>query len=112
MIARATARAAAKYALAKTVKDKKGDAAGTLANYGASLLERADVRSWHLLPQEVQIYRTRMATGAHPVRITVAEGADTRIVELGTVTIRPGALTIVPVRVWTDRAVPATLAAR
>ena len=112
MLARATARAGAKYALAKAVKDKKGDAAGTLANYGASLLERADVRAWHLLPQEVQLYRTRMAAGTHVVRLEVSEGGVTRTVDLGTVMVRPGRVTIAPFRLWKEHAAPATLAAR
>jgi hypothetical protein len=43
---RALARAVAKYAAAK---DRKGEVAGELANLGTVLLERADVRSWHLL---------------------------------------------------------------
>ena len=112
MLARATARAGAKYALAKAVKDKKGDAAGTLANYGASLLERADVRAWHLLPQEVQLHRTRMTAGTHAVRLEVMEGGVTRTLDLGAVTVRPGTVTIAPFRVWKASAAPATIAAR
>jgi hypothetical protein len=113
MLARATARAGAKYVLAKAVKDKKGEVAGTLANYGASLLERADVRAWHLLPQEVQLYRTRASAGTHTVRLDVTDGGVTRTVELGTVTVRPGTVTIVPFRVWKEGApTSGTLAAR
>ena len=112
MVARATARAGAKYALAKVVKDKKGEVAGTLANYGASLLERADVRAWHLLPQEVQLYRTRMTAGTHAVRLEVTDGAGTRTLDLGPVTVHAGTLTIVPFRVWQDGFAPATIAAR
>ena len=112
MLARATLRAGAKYAVTKAVKDKKGDAAGTLANYGASLLERADVRAWHLLPQEVQLYRTRMSAGSHVVRVEVTDGGVTRTLELGRVTVRPGAVTIAPYRVWRDRTVPTTIATR
>jgi len=112
MLARATARAGTKYGLAKAVKDRKGDAAGTLANYGASLLERADVRAWHLLPQEVQLYRTRMTAGTHAVRLEVMEGGVTRTLDLGAVTVRPGTVTIAPFRVWKASAAPATIAAR
>jgi hypothetical protein len=112
MLARATARAGAKYAIAKAVKDKKGEVAGTLANYGASLLERADVRAWHLLPQEVQLYRTRMNAGTRAVRLEVTEGGVTRTLDLGTVTVRPGTLTIAPFRVWKEHAAPTTIAVR
>lgn len=112
MLARATARASAKYALTKVVKDKKGELAGTLANYGASLLERADVRSWHLLPQEVLVFRTRLPAGTHLVQLEVADGATVRTVELGPVVVRAGSVTIEPLRVWRDRQPPVTLARR
>ena len=112
MLARATVRAGAKYALAKAAKDAKGELAGTLANYGASMLERADVRSWHLLPQELQILRARVPAGARSVRIEVAGDGSPRTIELGTVTVRPGALTILPVRLWRDGPDAAALAAR
>jgi hypothetical protein len=112
MLARATARAGAKYALTKVVKDKKGELAGTLANYGASLLERADVRSWHLLPQEVLVFRTRLPAGTHLVRLEVADGATVRTVELGPVVVRAGSVTIEPFRIWRDRQPTVTLAKR
>jgi hypothetical protein len=99
---RAVARAVAKYAVTKAIKDKKGEVAGTIANFGASLLERADVRSWHLLPQEVTLVRARVAAGTRVVRLQVGEGWATRTIEVGTVTVRRGELTIVPVRLWRD----------
>ena len=102
MLARATARAGAKYALARAAKDAKGDLAGTLANYGGSLLERADVRSWHLLPQEVELLRARVPAGTRSIRVEVEGDGPRRIIELGTVTMRSGALTIVPVRLWRE----------
>jgi len=112
MLARATARAGAKYAIARAAKDAKGELAGTLANYGASLLERADVRSWHLLPQQIQLLRTRVPAGTRRLRLDVDTGTGTRTVEVGTVTVRPGALTIVPLRLWRDEPAPAVLAER
>ena len=102
VLARATARAGAKYALSKTVKDKKGETAGTLANYGASLLERADVRSWHLLPQSVELLRAHVPAGARIVRVQLTDGASARTIELGTVVVRAGTLTILPYRMWRD----------
>jgi hypothetical protein len=102
MLARATARAGAKYALAKAAKDKKRELAGTLANYGASLLERADVRSWHLLPQELQLLRVRVPAGTRTVRLEVVDRGVARTIELGPVTVRAGALTIQTLRLWRD----------
>jgi hypothetical protein len=100
IVTRAVARAAAKYVAVKAVKDKKGEVAGTLANLGAMLLERADVRSWHLLPQELVLIRVRLPAGAHTVRLRIGEGSATRTVEIGTVAVRAGTVSIVPVRVW------------
>jgi hypothetical protein len=102
-MARAVARAGAKYAITKAVKDKKGDAAGKLANMGVSLLERADVRSWHLLPQEVQLLRLAVPAGQRMVRIELSDaGAIPRVVDLGPVTVRAGQVTIIPHRMWSD----------
>ncbi|HEX6600886.1 MAG TPA: hypothetical protein VF034_16345 [Gemmatimonadaceae bacterium] len=100
IITRAAARAAAKYAVVKAVRDKKGDVAGTLANLGASLLERADVRSWHLLPSELTLVRLRLPAGPQHVTLRIGEGVQTRTVDAGTVLVRAGSVTVAPVRLW------------
>jgi hypothetical protein len=97
---RALARAAAKYAITKAIKEKKGEVAGTLANIGASMMERADVRSWHLLPQEISLLRVRLPAGARHLRLQVGAGSSARAVDLGTVVILAGTVTIAPVRLW------------
>ena len=101
---RAVARAVAKYGVSKAIEDKKGRVAGTIANIGASLLERADVRSWHLLPQELTLVRVRAPAGTRSVRVQVGEGWAVRSVDLGSVVVRSGELSIVPVRLWRDPA--------
>lgn len=100
IVTRAVARAAAKYAVTKAIEDKKGEVAGTLANIGASLLERADVRSWHLLPQELTLLRLRLPAGRHEVRLRIGEGAAARTVDMGTIAVRAGTVSIAPVRLW------------
>lgn len=100
IITRAAARAAAKYAVVKAVRDKKGDVAGTLANVGASLLERADVRSWHLLPSEITLVRLRLPAGVQRVTLRVGQGSQTRTAEVGAVVVRAGSVTVAPVRLW------------
>jgi hypothetical protein len=105
---RAIARAAAKYVVAKTVRDKKGETAGTIAEVAGSLLERADVRSWHLLPRELTLARLHLAPGARHVRLQIGRDGETRTVDLGTVTIIGGGVTIVPVRLWSDPPAPST----
>ena len=100
IVTRAVARAAAKYAVTKAIEDRKGEVAGTLANIGASLLERADVRSWHLLPQEISLARLRLPAGPHRVRLRIGAGAAARTVDLGTITVHAGIVSITPVRLW------------
>jgi hypothetical protein len=99
---RAVTRAAAKYVVTKAIKDKKGEVAGRVANLGASLLERADVRSWHVLPQGITLARMRLPAGARAVRVDVGDGAAVRTVDVGRVSIQAGTLTILPVRLWRD----------
>ena len=112
-MARAMARASAKYAITKAVKDKKGKTAGKLVNMGASMFERADVRSWHLLPQEVQLVRLSLSSGPRSLRLEVPDAGGTlHVIELGQVTVRPGEVTIVPYRVWSDAPSIPVVAAR
>lgn len=96
--ARAATRAAAKYVVAKAVKDKKGETAGRIVNYGVSLLERADVRSWHVLPQDITVLRLRTTCGTHTLRISI----DDDLVDLGTVNVRQGTPVVATARQWGD----------
>jgi len=82
------------------VRDKKGEVAGTLANFGASLLERADVRSWHLLPSELTLVRLRLPAGSQRVILRIGEGSQARTVVVGTVRVRAGSVDVAPVRLW------------
>ena len=100
LVARATARAAAKYAVTKAVKNKKGETAGKIANVATSLLERADIRSWHLLPQQITLVRIPVEAGMHRAEVTVG---DTRL-EVGPVNVRAGATSIAAVRLWGEPA--------
>ena len=111
LLTRAVARAAAKYAVTKAVKDKKGEVAGKIVNIGASFLERADNRSWHVLPQEIRLLRVSLPAGQHAVQLTVGEGLDARRIGIGPVTVAAGSLTITSTRLWTDTP-PAMLAQR
>ncbi|MEO7712196.1 MAG: hypothetical protein ABIV10_04700 [Gemmatimonadaceae bacterium] len=99
---RAIARAAAKYAVTKAVEEKSGKVMGRIANVGSAMLERADVRSWHVLPQEITLLRVRVPAGTRAVRVQVGDGSAVRTVEIGDLVLRSGELTIVPVRLWRD----------
>jgi hypothetical protein len=101
-VTRAVARAAAKYAVTKAVKDRKGEVAGTIAELGANLLERADVRSWHLLPQELELIRLRVPPGTRVLWLEVGSGTTARQLQIPNVAVKAGSVTIVPVRIWRD----------
>lgn len=103
VIARTVARGAAKLALTKGAEKKleeKNEAAGKLigllGNLGNALLERADTRSWHLLPAGIAVARVQLPPGEHRLRVEI--GA--RTVTLEPVTVTTGGVTIVPTRVW------------
>ncbi len=100
LIARAIARATAKYAVTKAVKDSKGEVAGSIANIGAALLERADVRSWHVLPQMITLLRVRLPAGQRQVQVDVGEGLER--IDLGEVRVRAGQVTIASARMWRE----------
>lgn len=102
VVARELARATAKYAVTKSVRDKKGKVAGTVAELASGMLERADVRSWHVLPQEVVLMRVRLPAGQHQLRIAVGHGANYREVALGPVLVRAATVTIAPARIWSE----------
>jgi hypothetical protein len=100
LVTRAVARAAVKYAVTKAVKDKKGEVAGTVAQLGANLLERADVRSWHLLPQELELLRLRVPPGSRVLWLEVGSGEAARQIQIPNVEVTAGRVTIVPIRLW------------
>lgn len=110
LLTRGAARAAAKYVITKAVKDKS-DVAGTIANIGASLMERADVRSWHLLPQEITLLRVRAPAGRRTLQLTVGGGAGSERVDVDPVLVRSGLMTITAVRLWQEP-VPDVVAVR
>ncbi|MGH7449548.1 MAG: hypothetical protein ACRELT_18375 [Longimicrobiales bacterium] len=103
VIARTVARGAAKLAITKGAEKKleeKNEAAGKiiglLGNLGNVLLERADTRSWHLLPAEISVARVQLAPGQH----SLAVEAGARTVALDPVTVRPGRISVVSARIW------------
>lgn len=113
------ARTALKYELARAVESElseKNEALGDMglfaANVAAAIFERADTRSWHLLPDEVSIVRLRLPAGRHPLKLTVepiqggafarfgppADGS--KVIDLGEVEVREGAVHLLSARVW------------
>ncbi len=104
VLARATGRAVAKRAVTRAVKDRRGKVAGAVAGVGAALLERADIRSWHLLPQELVVFRFAARAGYHQVAVEFGEGAERRSVAVGPVLVRAGRVNMAALRLWQPRA--------
>jgi hypothetical protein len=100
IITRAVARAATKYAVAKAVEDKKGELASTIAELGGNLLERSDIRSWHVLPQELELIRLRVPSGARNLILEVGSGSSLKRLRIPSVQVQAGTVSIVPVRLW------------
>ncbi|MGB5673172.1 MAG: hypothetical protein WBO43_01360 [Gemmatimonadota bacterium] len=108
ILIKAVARTALKYELARGIEkevDKKNEILGEIAfltaNAAAALFERADTRSWHLLPDELSVVRLRLPPGVHPLTLEVETGqGDTRLIDLGEVNVRDGSVHVVSARVW------------
>jgi hypothetical protein len=103
IVARTVARGAAKLAITKGAEKKlegrnetAGKIIGLLGNLGNALLERADTRSWHLLPAGISIARVQLAPGEHSLSIA----AGGRTIALEPVTVQPGAVSVVSARAW------------
>lgn len=105
MIARAVLRAAAKLALTAEIEDKvsekdetAGEIVGALVNLGTLLVERADTRSWHLLPGSLSVARIRLPAGTHD--LSLVGGTGSTGTTLGTIEVRPGRTTFLTTRLW------------
>lgn len=62
--ARLIARAVARGAIVDAVSDRHGEVAGLVTALAGAALERADTRTWHLLPGELEVIRTMAPRGA------------------------------------------------
>lgn len=104
IVARTIARGAAKAVLTQSAKKKAseknenfGKIIGVLGNVGNVMLERADTRSWHLLPAGVAVVRMRVPAGAQRVSITLPGRAP---VDLGMVNVDAGKISFVSKRAF------------
>lgn len=62
----------------------------------STVIDQPDLRAWQLLPDRLTVARVRLPVGDHPVEITRGE----EVVSLGTVTVRPGRVTVLSHRWW------------
>lgn len=105
ILARTVFRAATKMVLSDVAEDvvskedeTAGKIVGALVNLGTLLTERADTRSWHLLPATVELVRIPVPAGTH--ELTLGGGWLSRGVNLGPVHVQPGEMTFVSHRIW------------
>ncbi len=70
---------------------------GMLAlHVGSQVLDQPDLRAWQLLPDRVTVARMRLPVGEHVIEVT----RDGDAYSLGTVTVRPGSVTVLVHRWW------------
>ncbi|CAN5742326.1 hypothetical protein BH23GEM8_BH23GEM8_17400 [soil metagenome] len=106
MVARGMARYLVSREAEKATEKKHGEVAGfvigRLTNLMANELERADTRSWSLLPDQVSMVRAHLPVGNHRVRLEVfGEGGELlEARDLGTLTVAAGDLVLRSERVW------------
>jgi hypothetical protein len=113
LVARAASRAAAKYWATRAARRKGGEVGGAMVGAATSLLERADTRSWHLLPGTIGAARLSLPAGTHEIAVELpggAPGLPPVRVPLGSVTVRPGRVTLLSTRRFDGHA--ATVAGR
>jgi hypothetical protein len=75
------------------------------AGASSAVLDQPDLRAWQLLPDRLTVTRMRLPVGEHPIEIT--RGGEA--VSLGTVSVRPGSVTLLTHRFFPGR--PVALAA-
>jgi len=108
-LGKAILRGLAREAIASTVEREihkesplLGDLVGMAADVGMAALERADTRSWHLVPGEISLMRLRVPAGEHALSLEIPGTGPKglRRVELGPVQVNAGRLTILTARDW------------
>lgn len=109
VIARAVARGVVKYSAARALERRAeersallGFITGAAMNAAGNAFERADTRTWSLLPDRISMARIRLAAGEHRLAVEVLDpdGGVTRTVDLGSVTVGAGERVILNQRVW------------
>jgi uncharacterized protein len=108
LLARAVGRGLTKYLVSREAErqaeKRRGEIAGfltgRLANLAANELERADVRSWSLLPDGLAIARVTLPEGSYRLRLETGSEEGSIVRDLGTVEIRAGELVVLGERIW------------
>ena len=102
ILTRSIARALAKGALSEALRERHGDWAGTLASLAGTALERADTRSWHLLPGAVRVVRLTVPAGTHAPSLKVGTDVEALTLTLPAVSLGAGETRVLSTRIWRD----------
>jgi hypothetical protein len=108
VLVKTIARSAAKYAIVRAIDDDGEDddkvlreIARLTAGAAVALFERADTRSWHLLPAGLSIARLRLPAGRHSLSMEIVEDlSGPRLVELGEIEVPAGGVRVLTARIW------------
>jgi hypothetical protein len=100
LLARLVVRAAARHALTQQLGQKHSELGDIISSVAGSVLERADTRSWHLLPGTISVVRLRLPVGRHTVRVTREADAGGATRDIGEVEVRAGAVAVMSTRLW------------
>lgn len=104
ILGRTVLRAVARFAIGKAAEaevEEKDElmskVVGVLFDAGSVALERADTRSWHLLPGDIGVLRARLPAGRYPVSVRLENGRE---IMLGTAQVEGGKVVVLTGRLW------------
>ncbi|MFQ5529554.1 MAG: hypothetical protein ACE5FP_04330 [Gemmatimonadota bacterium] len=100
ILIKAVARAAVKYTVVDAVADDS-EVAQVIGNAVTALLERADTRSWALLPSNLHIVRLSLPAGTHRVVVELGNSQfDMSPLILDDVRVEADRVSVVSARAW------------
>ena len=109
LLAKALLRAVVKNVVADEVEEEVeeedetlGEVTGVALNVLGALTERADTRSWNLLPGRLQLFRLRLPAGDHRLEVVSGsrDGDDRTPDATVDVQVPAGGVTVASVRLW------------
>ncbi len=100
ILVKAVARAAVKYTVVQGLADDS-EVAQVVGNAVMALLERADTRSWTLLPSNLHILRLQVPAGIHQVLVEFdVDGFTSPPLILDGVKVEADRVTVISARAW------------